>query len=475
MSKDFMISSGYVVGSESGYDGQFYAQLAIDPLLRNPETASAFDNFEYRARRPLFAMTAWVAGGGSPRAVLQAYSVQNLVFWLILAGVLLYWLPPASWQNTMRYLAILFSIGLVESVHRALLDGPALTLIAIGVLLAERNKPWLSAVVLGLAGLGKETSLLAASLFGIPKWSQPKQVVRFAFKLVIVGLPLAVWLYYLTFIKHSAETNSLGDHRNFQWPLVGWWTAVAALGETVRSGQPWLTSLTTAVFLVALPVQVVAVLVMRQTSNLWWRVGSTFAIFSLVIGYATWEGIVGSAARICLPVTVAFNLLAPRTTRWLAVLILGNLLSVLGIHEVIVHAPPQQFLTQPFVHGISTGYHVEWKEGWHRLESNNKNYWRWNSGVATVEIQPAFPGLSHAVLRFKARGAKPMEVRVSNKDGTLLTFVCGEYQSREFEVVVPLHPGPNTLHFHSNTPALEVPGDDRPLSFMLINPTLRYK
>lgn len=475
MSKDFMTKSGYVLGSKYGYDGQFYAQLAIDPLLRNPETANGLDNFEFRARRPLFAMTAWAAGGGSPRGALQAYSVQNLGFWLILAGVLLYWLPPASWQNTIRYLAILYSVGLVESVQRALLDGPVLTLIAIGVLLAERKKPWLSAIVLSLAGLGKETSILAASLFGFPNLTQPKQAILLALKLVIVVLPLALWIYYLSFVEHSVETNSLGSPHNFDWPFFGWWEAVESLGAAIENGQPWISSVTTAAFLVALPVQVIAVLVLRQTSNLWWRVGSTFAVFSLIIGYATWEGVVGSAARVCLPVTMAFNLLAPRTTRWLLVLILGNLLSVLGFHAVIVKLPPQQFLTEPFVQAVSAGYHLEWKEGWYPTESDNKTHWRWSSGVATLDIRLADPRFSHAVLRFKARAAKPMEVLVSNAEGPLLTFVCGEYQSQEIEVVVPLGPGLNTLTFYPNTPALNVPGDVRPLSFMLINPALRSK
>jgi hypothetical protein len=66
-SKEFRTKAGYVVSSKFGYDGQFYAQLATDPLIRNPETLTAFDNFGYRARRPLFAMTAYVAGGGEPK------------------------------------------------------------------------------------------------------------------------------------------------------------------------------------------------------------------------------------------------------------------------------------------------------------------------------------------------------------------------------------------------------------------------
>ena len=48
------------------YDGQFYAQLALDPLLRNPAIDRALDQPPYRARRILFSWTAWLAGFGRP-------------------------------------------------------------------------------------------------------------------------------------------------------------------------------------------------------------------------------------------------------------------------------------------------------------------------------------------------------------------------------------------------------------------------
>jgi len=44
--------------NSNGYDGQFYAQLAVDPLLLNAETAHVLDAPAYRARRALTAATA---------------------------------------------------------------------------------------------------------------------------------------------------------------------------------------------------------------------------------------------------------------------------------------------------------------------------------------------------------------------------------------------------------------------------------
>ena len=50
-----------------GYDGQFYAQLAVDPLLQSPGIENALDAPAYRARRILLSWTAYVFGFRTPR------------------------------------------------------------------------------------------------------------------------------------------------------------------------------------------------------------------------------------------------------------------------------------------------------------------------------------------------------------------------------------------------------------------------
>ena len=46
--------------------GQFYVQLALDPLLRDPAIEQALDNFPYRSRRILFSWTAFLLDLGQP-------------------------------------------------------------------------------------------------------------------------------------------------------------------------------------------------------------------------------------------------------------------------------------------------------------------------------------------------------------------------------------------------------------------------
>ena len=76
----------------TGYDGVYYAQLAVDPLLRDPAIDHALDDPPYRARRILFSWTAYALGLGRPAWILQVYAVQNVIVWLLFAWLLCRWM-----------------------------------------------------------------------------------------------------------------------------------------------------------------------------------------------------------------------------------------------------------------------------------------------------------------------------------------------------------------------------------------------
>src|SRR6185295_9966545 len=89
----------YEMAGSSGYDAQYYAQIAMHPRLSDPEIRNAVDDLPYRARRILFCWTAYALAFGNPAGALQVYAVQNIVCWLALAVLLLRWFPPVSWGN----------------------------------------------------------------------------------------------------------------------------------------------------------------------------------------------------------------------------------------------------------------------------------------------------------------------------------------------------------------------------------------
>ena len=155
----------YQEPDSTGYDAQYYAQIAMRPWLSNRALGAAVDSLPYRARRILFCWTAYGLAGGDPAWALHIYAVQNIVCWFLLAALLLYWFPPTLWENFFRWFGVMFSFGLCFSVRGSLVDGPSLLLIAVGMILAERGRSWWAAGVLGLAGLGKETNIIAGATF----------------------------------------------------------------------------------------------------------------------------------------------------------------------------------------------------------------------------------------------------------------------------------------------------------------------
>ena len=68
--------------------------------------------------------------------------------------------------------------------------------------------------------------------------------------------------------------------------------------------------------------------------NPWWRVGISYVLLMVVLGPNVWAGYSGSATRVLLPMTFAFNVILPRDLWFWPLFALGNL-TVLHSLEVI--------------------------------------------------------------------------------------------------------------------------------------------
>jgi hypothetical protein len=150
----------------TGYDGQFYAQIALDPLLKDPRIDAALDLAPYRARRILMPWIAWAAGLGRPAWILQAYSLINVASWLLLAWLLVRVIPPDSSRGFALWGATLTCHGMLSSIRYALPDGPSALIIALAMVAFTKRHAVLGSIVLGAAGLARETNLLAAAPLG---------------------------------------------------------------------------------------------------------------------------------------------------------------------------------------------------------------------------------------------------------------------------------------------------------------------
>ena len=326
-------SPHYRFPEADGYDGQFYAQLALHPSLMDENVEKSVDNFSYRARRMLFSWTAFALGLGNPDWILQAYCIQNILFWLLLAGILVKWLPPSDFQNLVRFVSILYSVGLIHSVTQAVLDGPSLLLIAISMFLLERGHKILASLLLGVSVLGKETNLLASMALSWLRKYDISSVKTVSLMLLLLMAPFGLWFAYGHFVL-DVSLASPGNAQNFAAPLSGWGQAIMEkirLGIETRFGSRLIREIA---LLVAIAIQAAYFIARPKPRSHWWRLGVVYAVLMTFLGFAVWEGSIGAAPRILMPMTLAFNLLFTRQNKYLPILLMANIPVYLGYTEI---------------------------------------------------------------------------------------------------------------------------------------------
>jgi hypothetical protein len=293
------------------YDGQFYAQRALDPLVRDPAFDGAMDLAPYRARRILFSWTAFVVGFGRPAWILEVYALQNVACWLLLAAILTRWMPLSSGRGFALWSACMFSHGMLTSVRFALLDAPSLVLIAVAVAAAERGRVLLAAVVTGIAGLGRETNVLAAAAQPIPRTR--RDWLRLALAAVLTVLPLVVWLDYLRSIYRSTIRSGTNQLQAPGTALFDTWRDLLVrdlpLHGLFSTKGLWLC------LLISLAVQAGYLVVRREYTKPWWRVAAAYAVLMLLMERTLTEQNTGALTRVLLPLTVGFNVLLVKERR----------------------------------------------------------------------------------------------------------------------------------------------------------------
>ena len=407
----------YIEKDSEGYDGQFYVQIAMQPDLHDPALNNAIDSLPYRARRIFLGWFAWLLGGGDAGRTMHVFSMLNVVCWLGLAWLLLRWFPADSWGNFIRWFGVMFSIGLCFSVRGSLLDGPSLLVIAISLALWESGWLWTAALALAVAGLIRETNILAVVAFIPIERRSRAEFGRAAMLGALAVLPCVLWFLYLSSIFGF---QSAGGSGNFAFPLSGfflkWQTALADLARGVPDAR-------TLLFLVSLTTQAVFFLLLRRGSNPWWRLGVAFLVLMVVLGDAVWEGNPGAASRTLLPMGLAFNVLVPRGRRWLPILLLGNA-TVLCTFQSFQYPGGESFaVTGPAALHQGAGAHRDWtvrfSKDWFPPKRSVWEYWRWGRERAEITISNplAQPVLANVHFDLRSREARTVTIRC---DGEIL-------------------------------------------------------
>lgn len=454
----------YVYRNTGGYDGLYYAQIAYDPLLGNPELRRAVDSLTYRARRILPSAAAWLFSAGRPDVIVHVYSVLNIVVWLAFAPWLWRRIPVVDGRGFLAWAGVLFSAGALASVRFSLTDLPATALLAAAVGAAEERRTRTGGLWLGAAALTRETSLGALVATADPPWLSARNV-RLA---ALAALPLAGWI---AFVRWRLGANDTGLS-NLTWPLVSYtqkWTEILGAFSTEGDWRPVATGL---LALVGVTVQAAYVIAQPHWRDRWWRLGAAFVGLALFLSTAVWEGLPGAFTRVLLPLTLAFNVLAARRRASLAWLVAGNLAIFSGLGALgDVHRDPQE-LAEQRDHGVPLVATLG--RGWFGMEQTRRHQWTWCGQRGEIALQ-TWPAVDRvAVLGFALRATSPRVVTAWQDGREIWRGEIGTTRGGRAHLTCRLTQGRGTLEFRTAAPPVRegAGAGARDLSFALYDAEL---
>lgn len=222
----------YVIRNSSGYDGQAFYRLALDPFTRaRTDFGITLDTPPYRQQRIGYPLAAWVlSGGGSPRALAWSLIWINVAAfaWIGFAGGAL---ARAAGRHAMWGLVFTAHSGFVVSVARDLSEPLAAALMLTGLFLLRRSRATAAALALTGAVLTRETTavvpigLAAAWLIDtvVPRRRPRRRPMReFLFPLGVLGawqLLLTSWWGQIPFTsnKNASTAPFLGLVRHLRY------------------------------------------------------------------------------------------------------------------------------------------------------------------------------------------------------------------------------------------------------------------
>jgi hypothetical protein len=313
-----------------GYDGEFYAQVAIDPTLRNPHLKDGIAYPECCSTRILLPVLAYVGGGGDVCRILQVFAVLNLLFWLPLLFGMVHYLRPRTVREYLCLVAAVLTSGAMFSVARSLTDLPAATLAFYSAACSGSA----AVATMALALLTKETYLLSLPRLLEPVNRNRRAVAVMAVQLAVAVLPLAVWYTY----THLHFGFRKFDAPNTSWPGAG---LIDYLGRAWRHWYPnriFSPRLSQELLApISLLVQVGYLLWRRDYKSPYWRMGIGFAIGFLLLSPDVFIDQY-SFTRDVIPLTLAFNigLMKEKRAGFLAWFIAGNVGLLSGTREMLL-------------------------------------------------------------------------------------------------------------------------------------------
>jgi hypothetical protein len=144
----------------TGFDGQFFYRLALDPANLDHTAFGIRFDVGLRRARIAYPATAWVLSAGEAAAVPWALIALNVVALTALAFLGAVAAADAGRHRLWGLLVPAFP-GLVFTLSRDLSEAVATAGLLAGLLLLRRRRPWLAGLALALGVLARESTLVA--------------------------------------------------------------------------------------------------------------------------------------------------------------------------------------------------------------------------------------------------------------------------------------------------------------------------
>jgi hypothetical protein len=221
----------------NAHDGQAFASLAMDPLLRRPsDWVGGRAQLAYRAARPLVGWLAWAGAAGRPGAVEWSLAVISVLS-VGLLGYAVARLARTFGLVPFRSLLVLVTPGMVVVlVNPGLSDALGAALALLGAVRWRGGHRTSAVVLLCLAALSRDTCLLvAAALLLDEVWSS--RSLRKSWPMLAAP---ATYLGWLVVVRARVGAWPTAYHGNLSLPFVGLaqqigrgWSLNGAMGATL--------------------------------------------------------------------------------------------------------------------------------------------------------------------------------------------------------------------------------------------------
>jgi hypothetical protein len=160
------LAPGIGLRTGTGYDGQFFYRMALNPANLNPTGYGITFDAPYRLMRVGYPVLVWLASlghGGLVPVMLVAVNVAAMVAMAVLGGMF----ARDGGYPALCGLLVPMYFGLLTSVARDTAEPVAGAFLLAGLLAVRRRRPVLAGVLLACGALTRETVMVAVAAIAV--------------------------------------------------------------------------------------------------------------------------------------------------------------------------------------------------------------------------------------------------------------------------------------------------------------------